>query len=136
MANYFDVIERIDRSPSQEIQRLKDQLIDQIIATDDPLESYKQIESVFVHNHLPTVGKVFKVFSILHPPQILEDKLRGTQWLSPHLRGAHNRERYYTIYRDLMRVHVLSGNLSLREYIATLAQGERILSRVDEAGED
>lgn len=136
LANYFDVIERIDRSPSQEIQRLKDQLIDQIIATGDPVESYKQIESVFVHNHLPTVGKVFKVFSILHPPQILDDKLRGTQWLSPHLRGAQNRERYYTIYRDLVRVHVLSGNLSLREYIATLAQGERILSRVDEAGED
>jgi len=136
MANYFDVIERIDHSPSQEIQRLKDQLIAQIIATDDPIESYKQIESVFVHNHLPTVGKVFKVFSILHPPQILEDKLRGTQWLSPYLRGAQNRERMYTIYRDLMRVHVLSGNLSLREYIATLAQGERILSRVDEAGED
>lgn len=126
---YIEVITLIAQSPSQEIQRLKEELIRQIIQTDNPVATYRQVEDVFVRNNLPTVGKIFRVFEILNSPSHIEQKLRASK-LSPVLQQASQRRRYDIIYRDLLRVHVGSANHSLREFIVFLRDGEQIFDKV------
>src|SRR3989339_589062 len=49
---YVDLLIKIDSSPSQEIQRVKDQVLEQILANENPVEAYAKIESVFIKNNL------------------------------------------------------------------------------------
>ncbi len=131
-AVYWSIVQRINESPSQEIIRLKDQLSREILTVEDPEAAYQRIESVFIRNNLPTMGKVYNVFSILHPEPLLSQKLVDPK-LSPCLRLAPtNRERHAIIYRDLLRVHIQSGNRSLREYLECLKNGESILQQLDQ----
>ncbi|MFH2018370.1 MAG: hypothetical protein ABII98_00060, partial [bacterium] len=83
---YLSIIERIDSSPSQEIQRIKEQLLNQILEHDNPNETYNRIESVFIKNNLPLVGKIFRIFKILYPPEMLNEILKDPK-LSPYLRS-------------------------------------------------
>lgn len=132
--DYLEIFLKIDESPSQEIQRLKDQLLKGLLETDNPSGSYEKINDIFVKNNLPTVGKVFKVFEVLHKPEEIKRKLsRG----SPVLTQTKSKRRLYDIfYRDLLKIHIDSGNRSLRQYSEILNEGEEILSQAETAGID
>lgn len=129
---YLEVMTKIDESPSQEIQRLKDQLLNQIITTPNPVGAYSQIESVFVLNNLPQVGKIFRVFDILHP-----DIQKQSHMYSPvlihahHERGAY-KQRLDIVYRDLLKTHILSGNRSLYEYLTFLKNGITVFDQISQ----
>ena len=110
---YVTVFKKIDSSPSQEIQRLKNQLLEQLLETENPVKAYERIESIFIKNNLPTVGKIYKVFSELYPSEKLDRMLESLR-LSPTLRKAGDRRRSYTMSKDLLRVHIESGNWSLK----------------------
>ncbi len=131
---YIIISQRIVGSPSQEIIRMKDQLIEQILATDNPAESYRKIEDIFIKNNLPTIGKIYKIFEELYPPKILATRIRNNA--SPILRHEGNRGKYYIVYQDLLRTHVESANRSLRQYIEVLLDGESILAEAEEKGFD
>lgn len=133
-AEYFQVIEEIDSSPSQEMQKIASQLVDQILNSDFPLEAYKKIEEVFVKNNLPLIGKVYKIFEILHPAPVLNRKLEKSN-VSPYLQQAGEQKRYATIFRDLLKVNIQSDNRSLRHFLETLQEGEQILAKTDKEGE-
>jgi len=137
---YIEIFLKIEDSPSQEIQRIKDSLLEEILNTDDPVASYSKIEKIFIHNNLPTVGKVFKVFQVLHPKREIENKLMG-QGRSPILTRLATHKKYETIfnsiiYPDLLKAHIFSANRSLREYIAVLEEGQDIISEAEEKGLD
>lgn len=120
--DYIDISLSINESPSQEIKRLQRELLAELVQTDDPVGFYRKIESIFIKNNLPTVGKVFKVFETLYPRARLEKSLQGGQG-SPVLSAATARRRYYTIYRDLLMTHIRSGNRSLRRYAEFIRDG-------------
>ena len=124
IAIYVSLAERINSSPSQEMQRIKDQLVEQLLETDDPETAYSKIENIFIKNNLPLVGKVFKIFEILHPISYLNEKLNQPS-LSPYLKKAGPHRRYGTIFNDLLKIHIESGNRSLRQYIEILKDGEQ-----------
>lgn len=129
-AAYITVLGQVNNSPSQEIQRIKDQLLEQLLETDNPVESYRQIHSVFIQNNLPTFWKVYQIFKILHPEAIFEQKLRGRN-LSPYLTSANAQERYEIVYRDLLKTHLLSGNRSLRNYLRLLREAEGTFTSIE-----
>lgn len=133
LADYIEIFQKIDESPSQEVQRLKESLLQELLNTADPIGSYRKVEEVFIKNNLPIVGKVFKIFQVLHPPEAIAQKLRNG---SPLLTQAKTRGRYYTIYQDLLKIHVESANRSLRQYIEVLLSGEEILQKLDQGGID
>lgn len=141
-AVYIDVFSRISTSPSQEIQRLRDMLVQQLLETEDPVARYQKIEEVFVKNNLPMVGKIYQVFHILYPaaklkqilPKPESNELRGKAELSPVLRAATARRREWIIYHDLLATHLRSGNRSLREYLTVLQDGEAIVTALDAKG--
>ncbi|MEA2056631.1 MAG: hypothetical protein U9O78_02890, partial [Patescibacteria group bacterium] len=135
---YLGLMERIDQSPAQEIQRLKFQILRQLVLVDDPFAFYDEIELVFVENNLPLVGKILRVFQILYPPDRVEKLLLEKS--SPVLKkenrvlGTYNR-RYDIIYRDLLKSHLLSGERSLLGYLKVIDQGLVLIDRFEE-GED
>ena len=129
------IFERIQQSPSQEIQRVKLQIAEQLFDVPNPQETFERIEQIFTRNHLPLAGKVFKIFQLLHPPKVLDEKLTDPK-LSPTLRAENHRQRLMTMYQDLMRVHIDSGNPSMKEYIATLKSIEGTMKMVEERVEE
>ena len=130
--NYVEVLIQIEDSPSQEIQRLKSSLLAQIIETDNPVDAYKKIESIFIKNNLPVVGKVYKIFEVLYPTKVFKSKLRYES--SPVLLQAGTRRRSHIIFQDLLKIHVESANRSLRQYIEVLKDGQSILETTESAG--
>jgi hypothetical protein len=131
---YVNLFRLIDNSPSQEIQRIKNELIAQILQLDDPEEAYRRIEEIFIKNNLPPVGKIFKVFSIIYPPRAMDDALRRDENLSPCLREASQRKRYFMIYKDLINIHVKSGNRAFLNYIEIANNGQAIFDKIENEG--
>ena len=129
---YLEIFQKIDDSPSQEIQRLKDSLLGQLLKSEHPIEDYQKIESIFIKNNIPNVGKVYGVFETLHNPQNLEQKIN--QKTSPVLQQASTRNRYYTIYQDMLKIHIESGNRSMKEYAEILKGGGKLIERYENNG--
>lgn len=129
---YLVIFKKIDDSPSQEVQRLKDSLLRQLLETDTPLESYQKIESIFIKNNLPTLGKVYKVFEVLYPAETIKSNLGDRS--SPVLRSTSARRQTQIIYHDLLKTHIDSANRSLRDYVEILREGEIILNEVETVG--
>lgn len=121
---------RIAQCPSQEIQAIKDALIDQLLHADHPEERFADIEEIFIKNNLPPVGKYFRAFTILNPPEKMARILEGRNDLSPCLREASSRRRYAMLYRDLLRVHIASNNRYLREYLETFRDGQDVFDHI------
>lgn len=123
--SYLDLLQRLDQAPSQAIQRVKMELAREVSAAPDPEKSYERVVDIFIRNNLPTVGKIFRVFEILHPDEVLEHKLEAT-YLCPTLRVSGPRERMTLIGNDLLRIHLESGNEELRRYLQAIAGSERL----------
>lgn len=134
LEDYLTVFMSIDDSPSQEVQRLRDSLLRQLLHTTDPMSAYRKIESIFIKNNLPAMGKAYKIFDTLYSPEEIDQKLHGGLQGSPVLTGASRRHRRDIIYRDLLNIHIDSGNRSLRQYAEVLQSGESVLRKVDEGG--
>ena len=113
-----------------------DELAKQLFATDNPRETFTKIEDVFVRNNLPLVGKVYRVFEILHPRDVLTQKLESNSALSPVLRQVRSDlRRRDIIYRDLLNIHIQTGNQSLSEYLQVIDSGASLAERFRQ-GED
>ncbi len=130
---YITVLLRIEQCPSQSVQRVKKEIMEQIMATDDPIVTYAKVEEVFVSNNLPDAGKVLRVFLILHNNETLEQNTTG--YLSPRLRkeSVNARRIQSLLYADLVKIHADSGNGSLRVFLQFLEQSDRHLAAVAEA---
>lgn len=131
---YLSILEQVEASSSKEIQRVKNELIPQILQSEDPEESYRRIKDIFIRNNLPLVGKVFRIFQTLHPAERFRIKLENNR-LSPCLREAGSRRRYKIVYEDLLKVHIESGNRNLQEYLEVIANGEKLLYRFEQGEE-
>jgi len=131
---YLDIFKKIEDSPSQEIQRLKDSLLSQLVESEHPIEDYREIESIFIKNNVPIVGKVYGVFETLHNPKILKQKINSVPRISPVLKEASTRKLYYIIYQDLLKIHIESGNRSLKEYVEVLQSGGQLIEQYEKDG--
>ena len=132
---YIQVLKLLSQSPSQEIKRIANQLMMSIIESEDPLGSWQKIEAIFIKNNLPLVGKIFKIFQTLHSSEKMTEILVGNPTLSPYLQRASLRRREYTIFSDLLKVHIESGNRSLRQYLEVLKEGESFFEVLEEQEE-
>ena len=110
-------------------------------------EKLAQIEQIFLHNHLPYVGKVYLVFRTMHPSLDLETNFEyaghfgSDSRISPVLQQATGdlksgkldqmlNSRDTIIISDLLRASLGSNNRSIREYLATLKNGQTLLDQL------
>ena len=110
-------------------------------------EKLAQIEQIFLHNHLPYVGKVYLVFRAMHPSLDLETNFEyaghfgSDSRISPVLQQATGdlksgkldqmlNSRDVIILSDLLRASFSSNNRSIREYLDTLKNGQALLDQL------
>ena len=110
-------------------------------------EKLAQIEQIFLHNHLPYVGKVYLVFRTMHPSLDLETNFEyaghfgSDSRISPVLQQATGdirsgkldqmlNSRDAIIVSDLLRASLGSNNRSIREYLTTLKNGQTLLDQL------
>ena len=117
--------------------------------TDKIPEALDKIEDIYIHNHLPYVGKNYLVFRTMHPSDNLEDDFDfspnsgygGLDTISPVLQQATGdirsgkldqmlNSRDAIIISDLLRASFGSNNRSIREYLATLKNGQALLDQL------
>ncbi len=106
-------------------------------------EKLAQIEQIFLHNHLPYVGKNYLVFRTMHPSDNLEKDFNfsSSSTISPVLQQATGdlksgkldqmlNSRDTIIVSDLLRASLGSNNRSIREYLTTLKNGQALLDQL------
>ncbi len=110
--------------------------------TDKIPEALDKIEDIYIHNHLPYVGKNYLVFRTMHPSPNLEDDFNFNNGrISPVLQQATGdlksgkldqmlNSRDAIIVSDLLRASLGSNNRSIREYLATLKNGQSLLDQL------
>ena len=110
--------------------------------TDKIPEALDKIEDVYIHNHLPYVGKNYLVFRTMHPSDNLENDFHfDNDRISPVLQQATGdirsgkldqmlNSRDTIIISDLLRASLGSNNRSIREYLATLKNGQALLDQL------
>lgn len=125
----INLLKKISTSNSMEIQNLKVEILNEIIKTSNPLENYQKIEDIFIKNNIPTVGKEFLCFNILHPnlnSYNFGDKSYGSNVCCPSLRAKKNRGREITIFSDLIKNSLGTNNREMISYINNLELGNKL----------
>lgn len=135
------LFEEIEQSPSQELQKIKDQLISLLLENSQPEQALRKVRALFERNNLPDFGKKFRIFEILYCTQETDGKTRFDremegkgEKLSPILRKASRLRRLDTIYKDLLRINIDSGDVSLRNYLTAMQEGQVLLDRIEVQG--
>lgn len=114
-----DILYKLSISNSSEINALAKELGSEIIKKENPYQALSKIEQIFEKNDIPTVGKIYSCFRILHPNfegYDFENQGQNTV-CSPTLRKKNNLSRKVIIFSDLIKSSFGSGNRSALEYI-------------------
>lgn len=123
-----EVLLKLDKTNSSEMARFKDSLAEQLLKLDNPMIKFNEVEQIFIKNNLPTIGKLFSVFKILHP------EFSGFNFeskeMSPILQGSNNRKKEIIIFSDLIKCAFGSNNKSVKDYLSNIEQGSDIFNRI------
>ena len=139
------IVSRLANSNASELAERSEAFTRELLKldTDKIPEVLDKIEDVYIHNHLPYVGKNYLVFRTMHPSDNLKDDFyfgsSGTT--SPVLQQATGdlksgkldqmlNSRDTIIISDLLRASLGSNNRSIREYLDTLKNGQTLLDQL------
>ncbi len=128
----IDIFTKISNSPSSEMKNMALELSLQIVEGGDLStidERYEKIDSIFVRNNIPFVGKQAKICEALHPQIVTQNNS------SPELQSLHsNNARRLLIFKDLMLTNFNSLNSNLEQYLLVFKSGQEVLDKY-ESGE-
>jgi len=146
-----NIVARLASSNASELTERSEAFTHELLRldTDKIPEALDKIEDVYIHNHLPYVGKNYLVFRTMHPSDNLEEDFDfspilsygGTNTISPVLQQATGdlksgkldqmlNSRDTIIISDLLRASLGSNNRSIREYLTTLKNGQTLLDQL------
>ena len=140
-----DITARLANSNASELAERSEAFTSELLKLDaDKIpEALDKIEDIYIHNHLPYVGKNYLVFRTMHPSPNLEEDFDFSSFntISPVLQQATGdlksgkldqmlNSRDAIIISDLLRASLGSNNRSIREYLATLKNGQILLDRL------
>ena len=143
------IVSRLASSNASELAERSEAFTRELLKLDaDKIpEALDKIEDIYIHNHLPYVGKNYLVFRTMHPSDNLEDDFYfgSSSAISPVLQQATGdirsgkldqmlNSRDTIIVSDLLRASLGSNNRSIREYLTTLKNGQALFDRLN-AGE-
>ena len=140
-----NIITRLANSNASELSERSEAFAGELLKLDSDKipEALTRIEDIYIHNHLPYVGKNYLVFRIMHPSDNLEEDFSFSPYdkISPVLQQATGdirsgkldqmlNSRDAIIISDLLRASFGSNNRSIREYLATLKNGQALLDQL------
>ena len=144
------IVSRLANSNASELAERSEAFTRELLKLDaDKIpEALDKIEDIYIHNHLPYVGKNYLVFRTMHPSPNLEDDFNFSplsygrpNTISPVLQQATGdirsgkldqmlNSRDTIIVSDLLRASLGSNNRSIREYLTTLKNGQTLLDQL------
>ena len=140
-----NIITRLANSNASELSERSEAFAGELLKLDSDKipEALTRIEDIYIHNHLPYVGKNYLVFRIMHPSDNLEEDFSFSPYnkISPVLQQATGdirsgkldqmlNSRDAIIISDLLRASFGSNNRSIRECLATLKNGQALLDQL------
>ena len=140
-----NIVARLASSNASELAERSEVFTHELLKldTDKIPEALDKIEDVYIHNHLPYVGKNYLVFRTMHPSDNLEKDFdfSSSSTISPVLQQATGdlksgkldqmlNSRDTIIISDLLRASLGSNNRSIREYLTTLKNGQALLDQL------
>ena len=123
-----EVLSRLSLSNSSEIFTFRKEIAIQILETNNPLESFDKVEEIFIKNNLPTVGKIYSCFEILHPEFKGFDFNQST--ISPILKKPSTMGRKITVFSDLIKASFGSNNRSVNAYLRNIEIGSNLYESI------
>ncbi len=121
-------LEKLSYSNSSEMYKLKKSIASQVIKLPDPLEKLDKMEDIFIKNNLPTIGKIYSCFEILHPD--LSDFNFDSDIISPILKHKSTMGRQFTIFSNLIRTTLASNNRSVNDYLDNIEVGSNLYKEI------
>lgn len=119
-----EILLRLSHSNSSEIFRFRFELANQILNSNDSLETLNKIEDVFIKNNIPTVGKIYSCFEILHPD------FKGFNFdssnISPILKKSSTTSKKIIVFSDLIKSAFGSNNMSVNNYLKNIEFGNSL----------
>lgn len=123
-----EVLSRLSLSNSSEIFTFRKELATQILKSNNPLESLSKIEDVFIKNNIPTVGKIYSCFEILHPDFQGFDFESPT--VSPVLKRSSTTSKKVIVFSDLIKSSFGSNNKSVNTYLKNIEFGYNLYESI------
>lgn len=123
-----EVLSRLSLSNSSEIFTFRKELATQILKSNNPLESLSKIEDVFIRNNIPTVGKIYSCFEILHPD--FQGFNFESSMVSPVLKKSSTMSKKVTVFSDLIKSSFGSNNRSVNAYLKNIEFGSRLYESI------
>lgn len=125
-----DALTRLCNSNSSEMRSFVDTIAIQILDLENPIEELNKIEDIFLKNNLPTVGKIFSVFQILHPDCSGFDFSENSK-VSPILKDSGKFGKKTVIFADLLKAALGSNNRSIKEYLENIEKGNELFLKIN-----
>lgn len=123
-----EVLSRLSLSNSIEIFTFRKELASQILKSNNPLESLNKIEDIFIRNNIPTVGKIYSCFDVLHP------NFQGFNFehsnISPVLKKASTTSKKIIVFSDLIKASFGSNNRSVNSYLKNIELGFKLYESI------
>ena len=123
-----EVISKLSLSNSSEIFTFRKELATQILKSNNPLESLSKIEDVFIRNNIPTVGKIYSCFEILHPD--FQGFNFENSMVSPILKKSSTMSKKVTVFSDLIKSSFGSNNRSVNAYLKNIEFGSNLYESI------
>jgi hypothetical protein len=136
------LFEKIEQFKLPELIKVKAQLIT-LLAKDPQREVVlRRVIDLFVSNNLPDLARRFEIFILLYLTPSngvtrFEEESNANGLLSKALKKALKgspRKIINIIYADLLKISIDSGEVSLRNYLAALQEGQDLLDRLESHG--
>lgn len=123
-----EVLSRLSLSNSSEIFTFRKELASQILKSSNPLESLSKIEDVFIRNNIPTVGKIYSCFEILHPN--FQGFNFDSSMVSPVLKKSSTMSKKIIVFSDLIKASFGSNNRSVNVYLKNIEIGSSLYESI------
>jgi len=122
------VLEKLSYSNSSEMYKLKKSIASQVIKLSEPLEKLDKMENIFIKNNLPTIGKIYSCFEMLHSD--LSNFDFDSDIISPILKHKSTMGRQFTIFSNLIRTTLASNNRSVNDYLDNIEAGSNLYKEI------
>lgn len=123
-----EILSRLSLSNSSEIFTFRKELATQIMKSNNPLESLSKIEDVFIRNNIPTVGKIYSCFEILHPD--FQGFNFESSMVSPVLKESSTTNKKIIVFSDLIKCSFGSNNRSVNDYLKNIEIGSSLYESI------
>ena len=124
-----EVLSRLLLSNSSEIFTFRNELATQILKSKNPLEILNEIENVFIRNNIPTVGKIYSCFELLHPD--FQGFNFKSSMISPVLKSSSMQEKKIIVFSDLIKSSFGSNNRSVNKYLKNIEIGSNLYKSIE-----